>query len=505
MQAMPHTEEAEIEEKYKFKWGEMIPSAKNGEVKFYKSFAFDGEVYSLYDCVYIHTEDEPEPYIGKLVKIWEKRNHGRRIKILWFFRPIEILNWLKDDDLTQKNEIFLACGEGLGLTNVNPLEVIVRKCNVVCTSKDKRNPQPSDRELKMADYIFYRTFDVGTLSISDKIENRTAAIDVRCIFNRKCGADETRSIKNLVGQHNLDNSRLSNMSSEEKRCSDNSVNLQPNIIPTLTLRKDKSSSGLWKVKVGSGMPHDKAKAKPVQDSTGLDKGQHKKAMADSDTKIGKPPNVMLHKSASVSPGKGIKTDDEIMEVTRRLDADKRKWFKDLPWEDQIQTARERHVLLLLDNLDPSYISSEVEDVIWHSFNEKCTARVIQRTESSSPYSGQAIVIFKSREAAETVLHKLNNRCLMLPNGRVLFGRRPPRVLEGPAKFFGHLTIDKVKIQARGEKETAVSTAHFAQANTIEYQMAMEWRLLQIRSEVLWAELYKWHGEERKELTKSLTK
>lgn len=121
MQAMPHTEEAEIEEKYKFKWGEMIPSAKNGEVKFYKSFAFDGEVYSLYDCVYIHTEDEPEPYIGKLVKIWEKRNHGRRIKILWFFRPIEILNWLKDDDLTQKNEIFLACGEGLGLTNVNPL------------------------------------------------------------------------------------------------------------------------------------------------------------------------------------------------------------------------------------------------------------------------------------------------------------------------------------------------------------------------------------------------
>lgn len=40
------------------------------------------------------------------------------------------------------------------------------------------------------------------------------------------------------------------------------------------------------------------------------------------------------------------------------------------------------------------------------------------------------------------------------------------------------------------QETAVSTAHFAQANTIEYQMAMEWRLLQIRSEVLWAELYK---------------
>lgn len=41
--------------------------------------------------------------------------------------------------------------------------------------------------------------------------------------------------------------------------------------------------------------------------------------------------------------------------------------------------------------------------------------------------------------------------LLVNHCRVLFGRRPPRVLEGPAKFFGHLTIDKVKIQARGEK------------------------------------------------------
>lgn len=40
------------------------------------------------------------------------------------------------------------------------------------------------------------------------------------------------------------------------------------------------------------------------------------------------------------------------------------------------------------------------------------------------------------------------------------------------------------------QETAVSTAHFAQGNTIEYEMAMEWRLLQTRSEVTWSELYK---------------
>ena len=32
----------------------MIAGAKNGEVKIYKSFTFDGKVYSLYDCIYTH-------------------------------------------------------------------------------------------------------------------------------------------------------------------------------------------------------------------------------------------------------------------------------------------------------------------------------------------------------------------------------------------------------------------------------------------------------------------
>lgn len=47
-------------------------------------------------------------------------------------------------------------------------EAILGKCNVICTSKDKRNPRPSSNELNTADYIFYRTFDVGNKSISEK-------------------------------------------------------------------------------------------------------------------------------------------------------------------------------------------------------------------------------------------------------------------------------------------------------------------------------------------------
>jgi hypothetical protein len=37
---------------------------------------------------------------------------------------------------------------------------------------------------------------------------------------------------------------------------------------------------------------------------------------------------------------------------------------------------------------------------------------------------------------------------------------------------------------------AVSTSHCSQSNTIEYEMAMEWCLLQERSELSWKKLYK---------------
>lgn len=59
-------------------------------------------------------------------------------------------------------------------------ETIAGKCDVVCISKDSRNPQPSDEELKRADFIFYRMFDVGQLMILDKIDEKIAGIDGMC-------------------------------------------------------------------------------------------------------------------------------------------------------------------------------------------------------------------------------------------------------------------------------------------------------------------------------------
>ncbi|XVE97535.1 hypothetical protein REPUB_Repub03eG0027700 [Reevesia pubescens] len=176
--------EANKVENLEFKWGKKRGiGGRKKDVQFYESFTYDGLEYTLYDNVYLHKEGEPLPYLGKLIKIWENPDKSKKVKVLWFFQPFEISNYLVVE-LTHPNEVFLASGEGVGLANVNPLEAIAGKCNVVCISKDIRNPQASDEELQMADFVFYRTFDVGQCIILDKIDDKIAGIDVKFIFNQ---------------------------------------------------------------------------------------------------------------------------------------------------------------------------------------------------------------------------------------------------------------------------------------------------------------------------------
>ncbi|KAL7595245.1 hypothetical protein Lser_V15G27847 [Lactuca serriola] len=183
-------EDANLEFKWLIKKGR---GGKNKEVQFYGSFIYDGVEYVLYDCVYMYKEGLREPYIGKLTKIWENADKSKKVKVHWFFRPEEISKWL-GDTRTLENEILFASGEGVGLTNISPLEAIAGKCNVVCVSKDSRNPQPSDEELKAADFIFYRTFDVESCTILDNMdEEKIGGIEIKHIFNRR----EDESISTL--------------------------------------------------------------------------------------------------------------------------------------------------------------------------------------------------------------------------------------------------------------------------------------------------------------------
>ncbi|KAG9139312.1 hypothetical protein Leryth_011307 [Lithospermum erythrorhizon] len=175
-----------------------------------------------------------------------------------------------------------------------------------------------------------------------------------------------------------------------------------------------------------------------------------------------------------------------------MENEKNTWFKDLPSEDRMLNAHEKGTLILLQNLDPEYTSGEVEDIIWHAFREKCSAKMVQHTTISSPHCGQAFVILRSKEVVGRVLKRLREDCLMLPNGRPLVGglARLPKESEKQASFAGHLSIDKIKQKMQKETKEAVSTSHYSQRNTIEYEMAMDWFLLQARTATWFNKLYK---------------
>lgn len=118
---MSTLQEASEQESPDFEWGcRLGKGGVNKDVQFYKSFTFDGVKYCLNDCVYLWRDKNYELDIGKLVKVWETPSHKRKIKTVWFLRPNDIRNWLGDVKPLE-NEIFLACGKGIGVFNINSL------------------------------------------------------------------------------------------------------------------------------------------------------------------------------------------------------------------------------------------------------------------------------------------------------------------------------------------------------------------------------------------------
>ncbi|KAG6649381.1 hypothetical protein CIPAW_07G208200 [Carya illinoinensis] len=604
-----------------FKWGKQRGvGGKDKKVRFFQSFSYGSVEYALYDCVYLYGEGETEPYIGKLIKIWENPDKTKKVKVLWFFRPREIQYYVGVED-TAKDELFLASGEGAGLANVNPLEAIVGKCNVVCTSEDSKNPQPTEEQLRTADFIFYRAFDVGHCRILDKIEEKVAGVEVKFIFNRveaqepnvvleldsakkevfgnavasnktefplkknpskehttqksnvisinslwKENADtntslvkqksslreqpayrirveskisktndrqenisldksalrsvdfpikgEGRVVKNLVRNEEKlksshDCNELEDRPSENVICVrieekvksihdcgelDDRPSKKAKLDCSVKVFGDKKEKSVRKLPVdlsrhdarGVGTVidfEDKSRLKLVKDSRGVENGPLKKLKLDEKTKPfdgknfvksekgkssrdcseledrpskkakfdgpvkvlgnqnekrgqkiavdsdlidakvlpvvtaceykyrlklakdsqvdekGSSKKLKPDENTKLSNGKlprasprqfadeDKKFDHQIMEITRRPDADKSKWFRAIPWEDRMKSANELGTLVLLQNLDPAYTSAEVEDIVWHGFKENCRAKMIQRTSISSPHCG----------------------------------------------------------------------------------------------------------------------
>ncbi|ESQ32100.1 hypothetical protein EUTSA_v10005547mg, partial [Eutrema salsugineum] len=638
-----------------FKWGKKrrIGVVEKKDVQFYESFTYGGSQYCLYDCVSFGDAtklDPPEFFVGKIINMWEL-NDQRRVELLWFFTPFEISSYLEGVQDVLANELFLASGTGVGLTNVNQLDV--------------RNPQPSDEEIKLADFLFHRTFDVGTFKILDKIDDKIAGVDVKFIFNRTSCEKKASDVQKLAtnvqgnadslkpnrrstsGSFRQNESIVSDLSGHrksdygykneksrlaEERCSkdsyflddiiqkkrrlDGSVAVPDNRTQELQklsqdgrkdirlIRKDvmeeksrlagercsKDSYCLndmppkkrrlddsvavsdGRTKESQKISHDGRKdTRPIRKDATVEKSRlsgekYRKdsyclvdtpykerrldgsvAVSDRRTKelqkishdgrkdirpIRSPKDkvnrgeLYSHKPSftdkkqdlripRLAEGKEIKPATEkafkkpssdckiskhteermvtdanfrrhyrIFEVTQKPNVEESKWYRNLPWEENLRCAEGQGTLVFLRNLDPTYTSNEVEDIVYSALNEQCTARMIERTSVTIPHIGEALAIFNTMDAAKRVIRRLDEGCLLLSNGRTLVASNakvnPPAMpLLG---FTGHINT---RTQMRRGKRNAVVTSHSSQSNTIEFDMAMDWCLHRDRYELTW--------------------
>ncbi|XP_058751837.1 protein ANTI-SILENCING 1-like [Vicia villosa] len=717
-----------------FKWGNRKGiDAGSKDTVLYESFVYDGVEYFLYDCVYFYHTDHVETSIGKLVKMFE-RDGRKMIDVVWFFRPMEIRNF-HGSYKPFWNELFLASGKGIGVSNCNLLESIIGKCSVVCTSEDKRNPKLSEIERKKADFYFKCTFNVDRCAIEDKFPDTINGIEVEQFFNKK-GDKKTsdnlhletsnipRVIKKIkikkrisvsVKENNevIDEARTKSAPSDilhrkvedkdelttsknvshkilisenfsdenddniktapsgilhrkvedkdELRTSknvspktlirtsenfreENDVNIKTapcdilhrkvedkdelrtseNVPPKTMMRtsdnfRDKNEANIKtapsdmlcrkievknelrtsenlrnsneanfktapsdmlcrkvedkdelrtsenvssKIKITSENFRDKDGAKikivpsdslhrKVEEKDQLrtsenvppkikiggskifkDKDEVRTKMAPFDMlrmKVKAKDEMRISENVSSKilldshPSKKRKFTEEksvfgqvnksqkkevfdrkeefrqdgnvnpnrkVTEVTERPNAEKRKWFKKMPWEGRLQKAQELDTLVLLNNLDPSYTSFEVEDLVWHALKEKVEARMIESTPTSNTYYGRALVIFRTKDAASNAIFELTRKCLVLEDGRVVTARKG--TVRDPVKqstFTGHLTLSRAALHKQSrEMRNAVSTSHCSQPNTIEYAMAIEWAHQYDKSEACWKAL-----------------
>ena len=78
----------------------------------------------LYDNVKV-SNDSGDPYIGKIIKLWQEESIGvKKALIHWFFKSDE----LPTEPGADPREVFLAFGKGKGVTNEN--EVVSTKLKV---------------------------------------------------------------------------------------------------------------------------------------------------------------------------------------------------------------------------------------------------------------------------------------------------------------------------------------------------------------------------------------
>ncbi|WVZ69744.1 hypothetical protein U9M48_018482 [Paspalum notatum var. saurae] len=538
-------------EKLQFSWGKR--RAKGGakmDTQFYESFTLDNVKYSLFDSVYLFKHGDPEPYIGKIVKIWEK-DQAKKVKILWFFLPDEIQKYLSEP--VMEKEIFLASGDGIGLADINPLEAVAGKCTVICISKDKRNRQPSPQEQATADYVFYKFFDVKNCTLSDQMPDKIADIEVCLLLNPK---DEqiisNPSAVNGPLKPNVDKSLAAAgppTCAAVKKEDGSLVSDVPLSQPAVDVYQNPPAAVICSQSVTKEEDQKQVAAIPRSQSVIKEEDQkqvtaiplsHSAVKEDEKLVASIPPprsadmeNIpkdtkSQNAHAGERPPKKLKLSQEAtvkdmapdVSNKRPLEskqADRRKWFK-FAWDERLQDADKDGTLVFIQNLDIQFAAADIElylpkssfilinlnlitpvfELVHEALNLNCTAKPINHPTYDDPNNGKAYAIFRTEKDADMAIAKINSGLVV--SGRPLYcSKGLLQVPKSSGTLVGHLSLYNIKIsqKQREEQKKAVSTSHCSQPNTIEFDMALEWLLLREKQEKKFRLLHKRHKDEEK--------
>ncbi|KAL9291522.1 putative RNA recognition motif domain, BAH domain, RNA-binding domain superfamily [Arabidopsis thaliana] len=436
-----------------FKWGaKRGVGRKDNKVRFYESFTLEGIEYRLFDCAYFYVHGQSETSIGKLVNIYQTSTGEKKVKVIWFFRPIDIQRFLGEYE-PQWDELFLACGDEKGVSNINDVETIMGKCNVVCTSDDRRNPRPGTKELRRAKYIFSRTFDTRLRIISEDFADAIAGIGVDKLFNMRRDKQPVKRLNSSAAAI----TRASPVKSFRPDLGSTKLGKHDNRDAKLMSR----TSSLKKVTfLEDRADHVHVKRNPPVNTETTTRGQipilKTRAFGELyasgssvDAKPSKKRKLILNTpetddSDDQGPQSGEKKlikNPPLVEKAPSQNIEKKSWYKKLPFEDELKPAIEKGRVLLIENLEPSYTSLEVEFLFRQAFKEGVDAKMIPSSPMSSPHSGRALVIFGTTKAADSAMSRLNEDCLMLSGQRALTGSKNVPVEIGRCRSFtGHFNM-----------------------------------------------------------------
>ncbi|KAI5065005.1 hypothetical protein GOP47_0019700 [Adiantum capillus-veneris] len=524
-----------------FTWGKAKASS-NKEKKFYTSFFYDNEEYSLHDNVIVHDKHQPGGHVAKIMRLWEDIATGTMMGLLrWYLRPLELPPHVQSQVACKNSkELFLAFGKGKGVSNENKLDCIERKCKVLCTSKHSRNKQPSEEDLKVADYFYNRMYNVDLKKLSnlevivkilgqDVLFNKPDWISDKQLGNQDTGSCPASTFPSATthatpaasqppvedGEVNPDTDSVMRESRENqgqsiplkrgskldsfsiKRANlasgDKTVGNRTRLQTSITKETINSSLGLSTASPGALERSPSTAQQPLTRSASAKKSEQSLLKAKIEANNG---------SEKTSSGRALFADSlpqsGFLIPTRARSKQVQHQDTILPRKPQNANLGDNLChgrVLLIQNVDSSISLKDMNDLMKSALEGCCDVQMLQRSGSLSPPSGEVLLVFETEDLADAALQQFEENCLVISGStRPLIARKvgvsdPGKI----ARFPGHFPLDNFKLWKQRQEEVmrkSFETFHFADPKTVEFEMASEWENLHEWLARCWEQLCK---------------